>query len=179
MSHADVKEIADKALLDVKTTPVERLEITGAVKGDGPILAVLHNGANSLITLRYRLKDVRFEAIEKSAKAGETDLPAGTMLAENSARLRSEIAKLGLQAVAIAKAPDVKKHSLELPRVAMFSTWGNTQEVGWVRYAFDQFEIPYDLVYKERIRKGNLRADYDVLLIPNQGRGSAKAIKVW
>jgi hypothetical protein len=176
MSQADVKEIADKAILDVKTQPIEKLEITGAVKGDGPIVAVLHNGANSLITLRYRLKDVRFEAIEKSVKAGDTELPAGTMLVENSARLRSEVAKLGLQAVALAKAPDVKKHSLELPRVAMFSTWGNTQEVGWVRYAFDQFEIPYDLIYKERIKKGNLRADYDVLLIPNQGRGSGKGL---
>ena len=27
----------------------------------------------------------------------------------------------------------------------MFSTWGNTQEVGWVRHAFDKFEVPFDL----------------------------------
>ena len=52
----------------------------------------------------------------------------------------------------------------------MFSTWGNTQEVGWVRHAFDQFEIPFDLIFKERIAGGNLRSDYDVILVPNQGR---------
>ena len=52
----------------------------------------------------------------------------------------------------------------------MFSTWGSTQEVGWVRHAFDTFEVPYDLIYKERIRQGDLRAAYDVILIPNQGR---------
>ena len=68
------------------------------------------------------------------------------------------------------------KHSVEIPRVAMFSTWGNTQDVGWVRYAFDQFELGYDLIYKERVRKGNLRADYDVIVIPSQGRGSAKSL---
>jgi hypothetical protein len=45
-----------------------------------------------------------------------------------------------------------------------------------VRHAFDQFEITYDLIYKERVRKGNLRGSYDVIVIPNQGRGSAKAI---
>jgi hypothetical protein len=176
MSHAEVKEIADKAILDVKTQPVDKLQITGAVKGDGPMLAVLHNGSNHLVTLRFRLKDVKFEAIDKAAKAGDTELPAGSMLVENSARVRGEIAKLGLQAVALGKAPDVPKHALDVPRVAMFSTWGNTQEVGWVRYAFDQFEIQYDLIYKERVKKGNLRADYDVLLIPNQGRGSAKGL---
>jgi hypothetical protein len=40
-----------------------------------------------------------------------------------------------------------------------------------VRHAFDTFELPYDLIYKERIRQGGLRAAYDVILIPNQGRG--------
>jgi len=38
-----------------------------------------------------------------------------------------------------------------------------------VRYAFDHFEIGYDLIYKERIRKGNLRGAYDVIVIPSQG----------
>jgi hypothetical protein len=176
MSQTDVKEISDKAILDVKTQPVERLEITGGVKGDGPLIAVLHNGSNHLITLRYRLQDVKFEALEKASKAGETDVPAGSFLVENSARVRTEIAKLGLRAVALAKAPDVAKHSIEIPRVAMFSTWGNTQDVGWVRYAFDQFELGYDLIYKERVRKGNLRADFDVIVVPSQGRGSAKSL---
>ena len=170
MSHADVKEIADKAILDVKTTPVDKLEITGTVKGDGAMLAVLHNGSNHLITLRYRLKDVQFEAIDKAVKAGDTELPAGSLLLANSARAREEIAKLGLQSVALAKAPDVAKHAVDLPRVAMFSTWGNTQEVGWVRYAFDKFEVGYDLIYKERVKKGNLRGAYDVIVVPNQGR---------
>ena len=39
-----------------------------------------------------------------------------------------------------------------------------------MRHAFDKFEVPFDLIYKERIKEGNLRAAYDVILIPNQGR---------
>ena len=58
----------------------------------------------------------------------------------------------------------------------MFSTWGSTQDVGWVRYAFDHFEIKYDLIYKERIRKGNLRGSYDVIVIPNQGRNGKSIV---
>ena len=30
--------------------------------------------------------------------------------------------------------------------------------------------MPYELIYKERVRQGDLRADYDVILIPSQGR---------
>ena len=30
--------------------------------------------------------------------------------------------------------------------------------------------MPFDLIYKERVKQGNLRAAYDVIVIPNQGR---------
>ena len=77
-----------------------------------------------------------------------------------------------MKAVALTAAPTVPTHDVDLPRMAVYSTWGSTQEVGWVRYAFDQFELPYDLIYKDRVRKGNLRAPYDVIVIPNQGRAA-------
>jgi Zinc carboxypeptidase len=176
MSHAEVHEIADKAILDVPVQPVDMLTVEGILQGDGPLLAVLHNGANSLATLRYRLKDVKFEAVEQSFKSGETEIPAGSFLIASTSRARTEIAKLGLRAVALSAPPAVPRHDVDLPRLAMFSTWGSTQDVGWVRYAFDHFEIQYDLIYKERVRKGNLRDSYDVIVIPNQGRGNAKSI---
>ena len=74
-----------------------------------------------------------------------------------------------------SEMPAVAMHDVDLPRLAMYSTWGSTQEIGWVRHAFDQFAVPYDLIYKERIKQGNLRAAYDVILMPNQG-GSGKRI---
>jgi hypothetical protein len=174
MSHAQVDEIADKSILTAAVRPVEVYNPAGAVKGSGPVTAILHNGSNNLITLRYRLKDLKFEAIEQASK----DLPAGTLLVASSPRVKSEVEALGLLAVALSAAPDVKKHDVDLPRVAMFSSWGATQDVGWVRYAFDHFEINYDLIYKERIRKGNLKAAYDVIVIPHQGGrgGGAKGL---
>jgi len=176
MSHAEVKEIGDKAVLDVPVQPVDVLNITGTVKGDGVVTAILHNGSNHIATLRYRLKDLKFEAIEQSTKVGDTQLPAGTLLVQSSPRVKAEIEKLGLQAVELAQAPNVTKHLVDLPRLAVFSTWGSTQDVGWVRYALDHFEVPYDLIYKERIKQGGLRGSYDVVVIPSQGRGGAKGL---
>src|SRR5262249_16462534 len=63
MSQAQVGEIADKAILDAAVAPVDTMNVPGEIKGDGPTLAVIENGANVLITLRYHLKDVKFEAI--------------------------------------------------------------------------------------------------------------------
>jgi hypothetical protein len=62
----------------------------------------------------------------------------------------------------------VVMHDADAPRIAMYTTWNGTQEIGWVRYTLDRFGVPYDLIYKERVRKGNLRADYDVILMPTQ-----------
>jgi len=147
------------------------------VNGQGPVTAVIENGANSLITLVYRLKDVKFQATEQAMTAGDTNLPPGTLLAPSSPRLTAEIQKLGLRAVELPSAPDGPKHAVTLPRMAMYSTWSGTQDIGWVRYALDHFEVNYDLIYKERVRQGGLRASYDVIVMPSMGgRGSAKSI---
>jgi hypothetical protein len=78
--------------------------------------------------------------------------------------------ELGLTGVTYTSASDISvpTHDAEPPRVAIYSNWGGTQELGWYRHAFDQFGIPFDLIYKERVKKGNLRADYDVILMAAQ-----------
>ena len=48
------------------------------------------------------------------------------------------------------------------------ASWTGTQEIGWGRLTFYKFGIPFDQIYKERVRKGNLRADYDVIVMPTQ-----------
>jgi hypothetical protein len=172
MSHADVKEIADRALLDVPVEPVDTMHAAGEVKGSGTWTAVIHNGSNWLPTLRYRLKDLTYDALTQPYKAGDVDLPAGSLLLPASARVKGEIEKLGLQAVGVSDVSSAQKRPARLPRLAVFTTWGSTQDVGWVRYAFDHFEFAYDLIYKERVRKGALRDSYDVIVIPNQARTS-------
>jgi hypothetical protein len=79
--------------------------------------------------------------------------------------------------VGLAAPPKVAPHEAALPRLAIFSTWAGTQDVGWVRYTFDQYKLPYDLIFKERVLQGDLAKDFDVVLIPNQAR-SAKALVV-
>lgn len=171
MTQTEVREIADKAILSVTSTPVDRLEIKGQIKGNTTVgYAVANHGSNNLITLRHRLRDVKVLANEKSFKVGQTELPPGSFILSASDKLKATVEALGLTAVALSAMPDVPMHEVDLPRLAVFTTWGNTQEVGWVRHALDKFEVKYDLIYKERVKQGALRDAYDVILIPNQGR---------
>jgi len=177
MFQAEVKEIADKAILDAVVEPVDQVRPAGGVTGSGKAWAVAHRGSNQMIALRYALAGEDVLAAEKAFTADGVEYPAGSFLiparGEDAARrLRERIQPLDLDAVALQALPEVPTHPLDLPRLAVFSTWGSTQEVGWVRHALDHFGVRYDLVHKERVRQGGLRADYDVILVPNQGRGS-------
>ncbi|MGE5358948.1 MAG: hypothetical protein ACM3NQ_07990, partial [Bacteroidales bacterium] len=184
MTHTEVKEIADAKVLDVAVEPIGELKPAGSVGGarNPRVVAVAHRGSANMITLRYRLRDLDVQAAEREFDnpAGGARLPAGTFLvpvadATALARVRAAVEDLGLEAHGLDTMPDVRAHNLDLPRIAVYSTWGSTQSVGWVRYAFDRFAVPYDLIYKERVRQGNLRGQYDVVVVPEQA-GSAKRL---
>ena len=179
MHRTEVVAIEDPAVLDARVEPIDEARVTGTIAGNGEArfgYAVAHYGSNHLTTLRYRLGSARVEAAEEGFEAGGVEFPAGSFIVEApggsalAARLGNWTTELGLTAAALDERPEVAAHPVDLPRLAIYSTWGNTQEVGWVRHAFDQFEIPFDLIFKERVREGDLRADYDVVLVPNQGR---------
>ncbi len=169
---ADVREIKDKAILDVPVTLVKTVTPAGKVTGSGSAgLAVAHYGSNNMIAFRYKLRNVAMKIADRSFTVDGVEFPAGSFVVTPPADLaavRAAVTELGLTAAALAQAPSVPMHDADLPRVAMYSSWTGTQEIGWVRFTFDKFGVPFDLIYKERVRKGNLRADYDVILMPTQ-----------
>jgi hypothetical protein len=173
MAHVKVVPSADLTALDIPVTPVDRYVAQSAIAAAGaPAYAVLDTGSINLAPLRYALKDVPVRIAERSFKTGDQQVPAGSFIVEGAAfdRLKAAAAPLGLTVVALPGKIDVPTHPAALPRLAVYSTWGSTQNVGWVRFAFDQFKTPYDLIFKDELRKGELRKRFDVIIIPSQGR---------
>ena len=170
--HVDVKEIRDKAILEVAVTPVKDASVKGKVTGAGPAgMAVAHYGSNNMIAFRYKLKSVPMKIAEKSFTAEGVEFPAGSFViaaGADMAAVKAAVEQFGLTGGSLSAMPTVAMHEADLPRVAIYSSWANTQEIGWYRHAFDQFGIPFDLIFKERAKKGNLRADYDVIVMPTQ-----------
>jgi hypothetical protein len=181
MTNTVIKPTKDIAVQALAVDPVDEYKAVGTFK-DAPaaaVYAVPDHGSPSMVTLRYGLKDAAIQIAEKQFTAAGTTFPAGTFLIPTSAAstLKPLAAELGLNVVALAVAPKVAEHPAATPRLAIFSTWGGTQDVGWVRFTFDQYKVPYDLIFKERVLQGDLAKDYDLILIPNQAR-SAKALVI-
>ena len=176
MTRTKIVETADKSVEGVPVKLIERYQPRGWVDGGSSAanFAVLDNGSANMAILRYRLKDVPVRITEEQFQIGSTVVPPGSFLVGGGFydKLNAAVEPLGLHALALKQRVTVAEHDADLPRVALYSTWGSTQDVGWVRYAFDHFEVPYDLIFKERVKAGELRSAYDVIVVPNQARNA-------
>ena len=96
---------------------------------------------------------------------------AGSFIVPDADRaaLEPSLQELELRAVAVAAMPSVKTHDLDVPRIGYVHSWQRTQDEGWVRGAFDHFGVPYTYFGDIELRKGNLRAKYDVIVFPSVG----------
>jgi hypothetical protein len=172
MAHVKIVESEDKAVLSAPADLIGKYEPKGksTAKSSAVAYAIPDHGSINMATLRVRLKGVPVRIAEKAFQS----VPAGSFIVDagSFAKVQTEAVALGLDVVPLDAEPSVPMHEAAMPRLAVYSTWGSTQDVGWVRYAFDYFETPYDLIFKERVKSGNLRGDYDVIVIPSQGRSS-------
>ncbi len=65
-----------------------------------------------------------------------------------------------------ARGEDARIH---MPRIGYVHSWPRTQDEGWVRAALDHYSVPYTYFADKKLREGNLRAKYDVIIFPHVG----------
>jgi hypothetical protein len=178
--NIDVAEIGDSTILKVATKDVEKVTLKGTTSGNAAAgIAVAHLGSNNMISLRYKLKNVPMQIAEKSFKVDSATYPAGSFVITDmsqAAAVKSAVAELGLTAATLAAVPTVPMHNADVPRVAIYSAWTSTQNLGWYRLTFDKFGVPYDLIFREQLTQGKLRDKYDVILMAEQNLGKTASL---
>ena len=60
------------------------------------------------------------------------------------------------------------------PRIALYKSWQEPMTAGWTRWMFDQHELAYDTLKDARARTGDLRRDYDVIVLQGQTASSIR-----
>ncbi len=173
-----ITPITDKGVLTQAMTQVNsHVTAPGGITGTGGVIVVEHTGDNNLITFRYHLKDVKMAAAEDDFDAGGHHFRAGAIVIQNAnaTQVGAELTKLGLSGWAMAAAPAVKTHDLEIPRILYLHSWNRTQDEGWVRAALETYGVPFTYTGdKELAHMPNLRANYDVVIYPHTG-GNAQS----
>ena len=178
MRNVAVKKITDKTLLDQPMTVISKdVLVPGTIHGTGDVLVVENTTDNVLSTFRFRNAAVKMEAAEDDFDLDGHHLRAGAFIIRDGAdaKVRASIQELGLTAYATS-APSVKTHPLTIPRIGYVHSWQRTQDEGWVRAALDHYEIPYTYFADQKLREGNLRAKYDVIIFPSVGGTSVSQV---
>jgi hypothetical protein len=108
----------------------------------------------------YWIKQV-YNANGKSYPAGTIFIPAkqGTQ-----AKLQTLANELGLNFEATATKPTGELFKLKQPRIGLFDRYGGSMPSGWTRWLFEQFQIPFTVVYPQTLDAGNLASKFDVLI---------------
>jgi hypothetical protein len=177
MRNIVIKPITDKSALDRQMTLLTMdAKAPGGVEGSGPVLVVEHTTDNNLMKFRFKNADVKMQAAEEDFEIGAHKFRAGAFIIPNADRGKLEpiLKDLGLSAWAVGTAPSVRTHDLDVPRIGYVHSWSRTQDEGWVRAALDTYGVPYTYFGDIKLREGNLRAKYDVIIFPHVG-GNAQS----
>jgi hypothetical protein len=174
MRNITVEEVTDKSVLAQAMTPV-KTDVTapGGITGAGKVVAVANTSDNSLVAFRFKFPNVKMQAAEVAFDASGQHFDAGSFIIPNAnrAQLEPELKKLGLTGVALASAPSVATHELDVPRIGYVHSWSRTQDEGWTRAALDFYGVPYHYFGENVLKEGNLRSKYDVIIYPTGGAG--------
>jgi len=178
MRNVTVKKVTDKMLLDQPTTTIAKdVVVPGIIQGTGDVLVVENTTDNVLATFRFKNVDTKMETAEEDFDLDGHHLRAGAFVIRNGndAKVRASIQELGLSAYATS-ATTVKTHPLTVPRIGYVHSWQRTQDEGWVRAALDHYGVPYTYFADQKLREGNLRAKYDVIVFPSIGGSSVSQV---
>lgn len=169
LRHVRTLAIADSSVLSKPMTMLTTdASVTGTVAGTGQVLIVPHLGDWRSAVLPWKVATGRVSVADSTFSAGGVVFAAGTFIvADASPRTRDALRTLGLVATAVSQSPAVKRHTVQLPRIALLHSWLETQNEGWVRYAFDQFRVPFTYISDQDLkRRGTLDA-IDVVVFPH------------
>lgn len=143
--------------------------------------------ANNAAIIRNRLLDQGVELAWTSAPIPveaigvpgvDQPLPAGTTIIRQAPEIGRKLAvyaaELGVDVYPLAAEPEVVTVKLNKPRLAVYENWGSNYDAGWTRMIFDDFEFAYTHLRDARIRAGNLAAEFDVIVLPDNSLSTMK-----
>jgi hypothetical protein len=180
MRNVTLTPLNDRSVLDQPMSLLSTdVHIAGRIEGEGKNLVLDHTTDNALMSFRFKNARVKMLAAEDDFELEGHKFRAGAFIIRdaNLDVLRASIREFGLSAWAVTSPPTVKTHEMEVPRIGFVHSWQNTQDEGWVRAALDHYGVPYKYFADQKLREGNLRAKYDVIIYPDVAGSSQSLLR--
>ena len=175
-------------ILDGFDGPFEKIEgLARAPAGtianaNGATGYLIDHAVNDAAVLTNRLLAAGEEVLwlQEPLRDNGSTYPAGAIYVPATSSSRAIVedaaAEFGFNPTGTRTVPGGSALQLNPVRVGLWDRYGGSMPSGWVRWLFEGFEFPHELVFPQRLDAGNLREDFDVLVfvtgaIPEGDRG--------
>jgi hypothetical protein len=157
----DEKFAAQAKKLDTIAPVVGHVE-PGAGKG-----YILEDTSNSSLYALFSLlgQDVKAYRLTGSGHTpGTIYIPAQAGVA---AKLEAAAKKFSVNFKPTEEAVTGSALAVKTPRIGLYKSWVASLDEGWTRFVFDTNGVPYKTLVNADIRKGNLNAQFDAIILPD------------
>ena len=155
------------AVVDSIPPPPAEAGGRGAVVALDPRLNATHRALHEVLAGQGESGRVVFSATP--VDVGNEVWPAGTPVLsgvpEVARRMERWAAEWGVRGRAIAAAPQGSE--VRRLRVGLYRPWTASSDVGWTRWVFEQWGVPFDSLRDARVRAGGLGESFDVIVVPD------------
>ena len=141
--------------------------VTGPASPAGYLIS--HEINNSFILINRLQKagaDVYW--LKKEQTVNGKSIGTGAIWVPASAAVKPILEKaakdIGTPVFALAKAPTGDAMKLRPIRIGLYDSYGGSMPSGWTRWLFEQYEMPFQLVYPSTLDAGDLKAKFDVIV---------------
>jgi Zinc carboxypeptidase len=175
---------------DAQLAKIEKAPKPAAVLPDvSGAYSVLDPRVNASYSAVIALLAAKAEAYRSKGaiKGAGFELPPGSFLVKNSPAVQKSLAalsdKLGLKTYGLTDVASIPKAPIKNPRIGLYQSWRSNQEEGWMRFVFDDLGIPFTTLHNDAFKgtkdkKTDLRAGYDVIVIPDENPDIIKTGKI-
>lgn len=136
----------------------------------GYLFTRTQNDAFTAVNRLLKNGDDVYETAAPVAADGATFSAGSFYVTEGSTTmmvLRKSASDLGLTFDGTSTKQPAGARKLRVPRIALWDQYGGSMPSGQTRWLLEHFEFPYTVVYPQDLDAGNLKARFDVLLLPS------------
>jgi hypothetical protein len=152
----------------VQNAPPDR--IGGPAQPSGYLISHQQNDAFVVVNRLLKNGDEVYWLKKPSTLAGR-NVGAGTMFVPARAQTRPILEKaaagLGVTVEGVTSSPTGEALKLKPVRIGLWDQYGGSMTSGWLRWIFEQYEFPFEVVYPAALDQGDLAGRFDVLVFPS------------
>jgi hypothetical protein len=152
----------------IQKPPSEKIE--GPAQPIGYLIS--HQQNDAFIAVNRLLKNGdEVYWLKKAVSVDGHDAGPGTMFVparpQTRAVLDKAAADLGITVQAVQTRPSGEALKLKPVRIGLWDQYGGSMTSGWLRWIFEQYEFPFEVVFPAALDQGDLSSRFDVLVFPS------------